>query len=77
MLTSLVPPAPYPCLGVLLPVLTYDCALPVTQHGYSDSYFFLFLQYVTVQGISGTGSLRIGANFLVSAWPAVEEKNIS
>lgn len=29
----------------------------------------LFPQYVTVQGISGTGSLRIGANFLVSPWP--------
>ncbi|KFV71052.1 hypothetical protein N307_01562, partial [Dryobates pubescens] len=27
-------------------------------------------RYVTVQGISGTGSLRIGANFLVSPWGA-------
>ena len=29
---------------------------------------FFILKNVTVQGISGTGSLRIGANFLVSCY---------
>lgn len=39
-------------------------------------FVFLSSQYVTVQGISGTGSLRIGANFLVSPWPAGEGRDI-
>lgn len=38
----------------------------------SEPYILFPLQYVTVQGISGTGSLRVGANFLVSGWAEKE-----
>lgn len=49
--------------------------LPVSYCIHLQPCVLFPLQYVTVQGISGTGSLRIGANFLVSGW--VEKEGTS
>lgn len=64
-----VPSSPVSLLGCAAANAAVTVGLfPVSFCLCSEPCILFPLQYVTVQGISGTGSLRVGANFLVSGW---------